>query len=97
LRADCAGTENHGHRTLFPRKRDGERTKPGRPKESFMGTLSIWHILILAVVALLLFGGRGKISDLMGDVAKGIKAFRSGLNDTEHGPLQSRAIAPEQE
>ena len=35
-----------------------------------MGALSIWHILILAVVALLLFGGRGKISDLMGDVAR---------------------------
>ncbi|HWY15681.1 MAG TPA: twin-arginine translocase TatA/TatE family subunit [Rhizomicrobium sp.] len=62
-----------------------------------MGTLSIWHILILAVVALLLFGGRGKISDLMGDVANGIKAFRSGLNDTEQVPPQSRAIAPEQE
>jgi sec-independent protein translocase protein TatA len=48
-----------------------------------MGGLSIWHILILAVVVLLLFGGRGKISDLMGDVAKGIKSFRSGLNDPE--------------
>jgi sec-independent protein translocase protein TatA len=62
-----------------------------------MATLSIWHILILAVVALLLFVGRGKISDLMGDVARGIKAFRSGLNDTEQAPLQSRAITPEQE
>jgi sec-independent protein translocase protein TatA len=30
---------------------------------------------------LLLFGGRGKISDVMGDVAKGIKSFRQGLND----------------
>ena len=48
-----------------------------------MGALSIWHILILAMVALLLFGGRGKISDLMGDVAKGIKSFRQGLNDPE--------------
>ena len=48
-----------------------------------MGTFSIWHIIILAVVALLLFGGRGKISDLMGDVAKGIKSFRQGLNDPE--------------
>jgi sec-independent protein translocase protein TatA len=46
-----------------------------------MGALSIWHILILAVVALVLFGGRGKISDLMGDVGKGIKSFRQGLND----------------
>ena len=48
-----------------------------------MGALSIWHILILAVVALLLFGGRGKISDLMGDVAKGVRSFRQGLNDPE--------------
>ncbi len=48
-----------------------------------MGAFSIWHILALAVVALLLFGGRGKISDMMGDVAKGIKSFRQGLNDPE--------------
>jgi len=48
-----------------------------------MGSLSIWHILILVVVAVLLFGGRGKISDLMGDVAKGIKSFRQGLNEPD--------------
>ncbi len=40
--------------------------------------LSIWHILIVAIVVVLLFG-RGKISDLMGDVAKGIKSFKKGL------------------
>ena len=49
-----------------------------------MGTLSIWHILILVIVALLLFGGRGKLSDLMGDVAKGITSFRKGLRDSDH-------------
>ena len=48
-----------------------------------MGAFSIWHILALAVIVLLLFGGRGKISDLMGDFAKGIKSFRQGLNDPE--------------
>ena len=48
-----------------------------------MGTFSIWHILALAVIVLLLFGGRGKISDLMGDFAKGIRSFRQGLNDPE--------------
>ena len=48
-----------------------------------MGALSIWHILILAVIVLLLFGGRGKISDLMGDVAKGIHSFRKGLNEPD--------------
>ncbi len=40
------------------------------------------HILLFGIVALLLFG-RGKISDLMGDFAKGIKAFKKGLNDDE--------------
>ena len=49
-----------------------------------MGTLSIWHILILVIVALLLFGGRGKLSDLMGDMAKGITSFRKGLADADH-------------
>jgi sec-independent protein translocase protein TatA len=46
-----------------------------------MGALSIWHIVIIAAIALLLFGGRGKISDLMGDVAKGINSFKKGLKD----------------
>ncbi|HEX3652800.1 MAG TPA: twin-arginine translocase TatA/TatE family subunit [Rhizomicrobium sp.] len=48
-----------------------------------MGGLSIWHILIVAMIAVLLFGGRGKISELMGDVAKGIKSFRKGLNEPD--------------
>ena len=51
-----------------------------------MGALSIWHVLILAMAALLLFGGRGKVSDLMGDVGKGIRSFRAGLNDSEQPP-----------
>jgi sec-independent protein translocase protein TatA len=44
-----------------------------------MGSFSIWHILILGAAALLLFGGRGKISDFMGDFGKGIKSFKKGL------------------
>ncbi|MBS0472732.1 MAG: twin-arginine translocase TatA/TatE family subunit [Proteobacteria bacterium] len=51
-----------------------------------MGTLSLWHILLLAGVALLLFGGRGRIPELMGDVAKGIKSFRQGLSDPPEDP-----------
>lgn len=47
-----------------------------------MGATSFWHIAIVALVIVLLFG-RGKISDLMGDVAKGIKSFKRGLNDHE--------------
>jgi len=45
-----------------------------------MGSLSIWHWLIVLAVVLLLFG-RGKIPELMGDVAKGIKSFKSGMAD----------------
>ena len=54
-----------------------------------MGSLSIWHILIVAIIALLLFGGRGKLSELMGDFAKGIKSFREGLNDEKDNPPRS--------
>ena len=48
-----------------------------------MGSLSIWHWMIVLAVGLLLFGGRGKISDMMGDVAKGIKAFKKGMSDDD--------------
>ena len=44
--------------------------------------LSAQHILLLLIIALLLFG-RGKISELMGDVAKGIKSFKKGMADDE--------------
>ena len=53
-----------------------------------MGTFSIWHWLILIMVVALLFGGRGKISNLMGDLAQGIHNFREGLKD----PNDQRAI-----
>ena len=56
-----------------------------------MGSLSIWHWLIVIAVVALLFGGRGKISDLMGDVGKGINSFRKGLNDPDD---KTRAIPP---
>jgi sec-independent protein translocase protein TatA len=45
--------------------------------------LSTWHLLILALVALLVFGGSGRISSIMGDMAKGIKSFKKGLSDDE--------------
>ena len=44
-----------------------------------MGSFSWWHWAIVLVVVLVLFGGKGKVSDLMGDVAKGIKSFKKGL------------------
>ncbi|MDC0248057.1 twin-arginine translocase TatA/TatE family subunit [Pelagibacteraceae bacterium] len=43
--------------------------------------ISFWQIAIVVVLVVLLFG-RGKISDLMGDVAKGIKSFKKGMSDT---------------
>jgi sec-independent protein translocase protein TatA len=43
-------------------------------------SIGIWQIAIVVVLVVLLFG-RGKISDLMGDVAKGIKSFKKGMSD----------------
>ena len=48
-----------------------------------MGSMSFMHWMLFGAVALLLFGGKGKISDIMGDVAKGIKSFKKGMNDDE--------------
>ena len=45
-----------------------------------MGTFSIWHWLIVLAIVVLLFG-RGRIPELMGDVAKGIKNFKKGVSD----------------
>jgi sec-independent protein translocase protein TatA len=47
-----------------------------------MGGMSIWHWIVVVVVVLLLFG-RGKISELMGDMAQGIKAFKKGMSEDE--------------
>ncbi len=47
-----------------------------------MGSMSIWHWLIVALVVLLLFG-KGRISDIMGETAKGIKAFKKGMSDED--------------
>jgi sec-independent protein translocase protein TatA len=48
-----------------------------------MGSLSLWHWIVVLVVVLVLFGGRGKISSLMGDFAQGIKAFKKGMTEDE--------------
>jgi sec-independent protein translocase protein TatA len=74
-----------------------------------MGSLSIWHWMLFGGVALLLFGGKGKISDIMGDVAKGIKSFKKGMAEDDEAPpppvtstpvtrtLETRAPATEAE
>lgn len=56
-----------------------------------MGTFSIWHWLIVLAVALLLFGGGGKIKKIMGDMGSGITAFKKGLKDEEKKAAQSEA------
>ncbi len=65
-----------------------------------MGGFSLWHILIFAVIVLLLFGGN-RFSNMMGDVAKGLKSFKKGMSDEDEGvqqrpPEQQRQIPPQQ-
>jgi sec-independent protein translocase protein TatA len=55
-----------------------------------MGTFSIWHWLIVLAVVLILFGGSGKISSLMGDVAKGIRSFKKGLQEDDESETASK-------
>ena len=58
-----------------------------------MGSLSIWHWLVVVVVVLLLFG-RGKISELMGDMAQGIKAFKKGMSEDTEAKVEPPKEAP---
>ena len=68
-----------------------------------MGSFSLWHILILAVILLLLFGGN-RFSAMMGDVAKGLKSFKAGMSEEEEEakqqqqqrPAEPRQIPPQQ-
>ena len=56
-----------------------------------MGGFSLWHWLIVGLVILLLFG-KGRFSDMMGDVAKGLKSFKKGMSedDEDHVPAPRR-------
>lgn len=55
-----------------------------------MGSFSIWHWLLVAVVVVVVFGGRGKLSSIMGDAAKGIRAFKEGLKGEDETPSASQ-------
>ena len=59
-----------------------------------MGSLSVWHWLIVLAVVLLLFGGRGKISQLMGDFGKGLSAFKKGVGGTQEETPPGQAGQP---
>lgn len=54
-----------------------------------MGAFSIWHWLIVLVVVLVLFGGRGKISSLMGDFGKGLKSFKKSMKEDDETPSEA--------
>jgi sec-independent protein translocase protein TatA len=60
-----------------------------------MGSFSIWHWIIVLAIVLLLFG-RGKIPELMGDVAKGIKSFKKGISEEDESEKQTASNAPAQ-
>ncbi len=59
-----------------------------------MGTFSWVHWLLVGIVVLVLFGGRGKISSLMGDFAQGIKAFKKGMSEDETVKAEPAAADP---
>jgi sec-independent protein translocase protein TatA len=58
-----------------------------------MGGASIWHWIVVGLIVVLLFG-RGKISEMMGDVAKGIKAFKKGMTEDEAAAAASTTTGP---
>jgi sec-independent protein translocase protein TatA len=58
-----------------------------------MGSMSMWHWIVVIGVVLLLFG-RGKISELMGDVAQGIKAFKKGMSEDETAKIEPSKTEP---
>ena len=64
-----------------------------------MGTFSIWHWLIVLAVVLILFGGGGKLSRLMGDFGKGLKSFKKQVKDDtdSDGPAEPAAIPGKKE
>jgi sec-independent protein translocase protein TatA len=65
-----------------------------------MGTFGPIHWIIAGAVILVLFGGRGKLSSIMGDAAKGIRAFREGLkgeDEKPHGETAQPLPAPSPE
>ena len=61
-----------------------------------MGGFSLWHILILAILVLLLFGG-SRFSNMMGDIAKGMKSFKQGLSDDDESKTRQQSAPPPQQ
>jgi sec-independent protein translocase protein TatA len=78
----------------------GSKTTAGRARnivdaEDFrMGSFSLWHWVVVGAIVLLLFGGRGKISSLMGDFAQGIKAFKKGMSEDDKADAEPTKTEP---
>ena len=60
-----------------------------------MGSFSIWHWLIVLAVVLILFGGGGKLSRLMGDFGKGLKSFKKQMRDEKDDEGEPKPITNE--
>lgn len=60
-----------------------------------MGGLAPWHWVLILVVVVVLFGGKGKLSGLMGDAARGIKEFKNGLKDEDAKPSEPGVLPTE--
>jgi len=59
-----------------------------------MGIGGIWQWVVVLAIVLILFGGRGKISQLMGDFGKGLKSFKKGIKEDEPESVEAREAAP---
>ena len=55
-----------------------------------MGIGGIWQWVVVLVIVLVLFGGRGKISQLMGDFGKGLKSFKKGIKEDGPEPVEAK-------
>jgi len=61
-----------------------------------MGSFSVWHWLIVLAVVLILFGGGGKLSRLMGDFGKGLKSFKKSVKEEDVEQISSESISADQ-
>ncbi|MBU6498693.1 MAG: twin-arginine translocase TatA/TatE family subunit [Rhodospirillales bacterium] len=59
-----------------------------------MGSFSIWHWMVVLLVIMVLFGGGGKISSVMGDFAKGIKSFKKNMAEDSDASMEASAEKP---
>src|SRR5215510_16577886 len=81
-------------RSLASRSKPRDETAVSSTRRMCMGSMSIWHWILVLGVVLLLFGGRGKISELMGDFAQGIKSFKKGMTEEDKAETEPAKSEP---